>query len=204
MTAGDLVAEFDRAWSDPRYTKTDLPPVHINKVLRDHYKVDPPLTYTRTMLWDMEVRKASAPDFYIPSAVRPDSARKWESGVDNEFTRVSTQRLWQERETFGLVIEHVHLDPARQSVVFIGAPDFTTPDGEVLTADTRQPLFHVDHWVEGDEDDPINRWRIVHLTGAPDPALAGVFDAMAASPYLRDFVEVHIRTVLGRTLTRVP
>jgi hypothetical protein len=198
----DFRAVFEQAWADPRNTAADLPPVDVNQVLRDRYDVGPELRYTRTMLWDMEVRKASAPDVYIPSVVRPGSVSKWESGVPGEFTRVSEQRLWLSPEEFGLIIEHVRLDPGHQSVLFIGAAGYLAPDGRDLRATTGQPLFHVEHWVEGEEDQPINRWKIVHLTGEPDQDLLTFFAKMGENPYLRDFIEVHIRAVHGRTLTR--
>jgi hypothetical protein len=194
--------EFERAWADPRNTAADLPPVDVNQVLNDRYQLDRKLLYTREMLWDMEIRKASAPDVYIPSVVRPGSVGKWDSGVPNEFTRASEQRLWLAPDQFGLIIEHVHLDHDKQSVYFIGASGYDTPDGRRLVADTRQPLFHVEHWVEGAEDRPVNRWRIVHLTERPDQAILGFFAGMGQSPYLRDFIEVHIREVLGRRLER--
>jgi hypothetical protein len=56
--------------------------------------------------------------------------------------------------------------------------------------------------VDGEQDRPINRWRIVHLTDGPDQALIDLFDRMSQSRFLRDFIEVHIREVLGRKLTR--
>jgi hypothetical protein len=196
----DHVAEFARAWSDPRNTAIELPPVDVNQVLRDHYDLDRELNYTRTMLWDMEVRKASAPDVYIPSVVKAGSVAKW--GAADDFTRVSEQRLWLSPDDFGLIIEHTHLDHDKQSVVFIGAATHTAPDGRELTATTDQPLFHVDHWVDGDEDRPLNRWKIVHLTDGPDQRLIDFFEQMAKGVFLRDFIEVHIREVLGRTLTR--
>lgn len=203
MTATvDLVTEFDRAWADPRNTAIDLPPVNVNQVLRDHYDVEGDLRYTRTNLWDMEIRKASAPDFYIPSVVKPGSAEKWQSDDPDVFTRASEQRLWLNPSEFGLIIEHVQLDHAKQSVYFIGAPDYTTPDGRHLVADTRQPLFHVEHWVEGDETEPVNRWRIVHVTEQPDQAMLDFFAEMGRSVHLRDFIEVHIREVLGYRITR--
>ncbi|ALG13378.1 hypothetical protein [Kibdelosporangium phytohabitans] len=198
----DLVTEFERAWADPRNTAIDLPPVDVNKVLRDRYDVDRDLVYTRTMMWDMETRKASAPDFYIPSVVRPGSARKWPSEDPDRFTRASQQRLWLDPDEFGLIIEHVQLGRAEQSIWFIGDTGHTTPDGHELVADRRQPLFHVRHWVDGDENEPLNRWRILHLTNRPDQQTIDFFAELGQNPYLRDFIEVHIREVLGYRLTR--
>ncbi len=50
--------EFERAWVDPRNTRFELPPVDVNRVLAEHYLTNQPLTFTRAMLWDTEVRKA--------------------------------------------------------------------------------------------------------------------------------------------------
>ncbi|MCE7011095.1 hypothetical protein LWC34_51075 [Kibdelosporangium philippinense] len=160
------------------------------------------LRYTRMNLWDMEIRKASAPDFYIPSVVKPYTAEKWPSDNPDVFTRASEQRLWLNPAEFGVIIEHVELDHAKQSVYFIGATDYTTPDGGHLVADTRQPIVHVEHWVEGEENEPINRWRMVHVTDQPDQAMIDFFAEMGRDVYLRDFIEVHIREVLGYQISR--
>jgi hypothetical protein len=200
MTVMKLDEILAAAWADPKTTKTELPPVDVNQVLRDHYDVAPDLTYTRSMLWDMEIRKASAPDMYIPSAVKPGSAEKFGAGAD--FTRVSEQRLWLNRDAFGTIIEQVHLDQDRQSVEFVGLPEFQAPDRRGFTATTDQPLFHVEHWVDGVADQPLNRWRIMFLTTEPDQRLVDFFAELGQSPHLRDFVEIHIRDVLGHTLTR--
>ena len=56
---------FQNAWADPSNTRFELPPVNINEVLAEHYSTSEPLTFTRTMTWDMEVRKALKPDDYI-------------------------------------------------------------------------------------------------------------------------------------------
>ena len=64
-------ALLEEAWNKPGNTVIELPPVDVNQVLRDRYEADPGLRITRTMLWDMEARKAAAPDKYIPTVVRP-------------------------------------------------------------------------------------------------------------------------------------
>src|ERR1700733_12531504 len=60
---------FAAAWANPRYTRTERPPVDVNAVLAKHYRLSRPLTFTRTQLWDMEVRKAFRPDIYISAVV---------------------------------------------------------------------------------------------------------------------------------------
>jgi hypothetical protein len=194
-----------QAWSAPETTSVELPPVRVNEVLTARYDVQPPYRYSGTDLWDMETRKAAAPDIYIPTVVRAGSAEKFPSthhGQVEEFTRVSEQRLWADPEQFVTVIEHVRLDHANRRAFFVGAERFETPDGRILTAGQGQPIFHVEHSVAGPEDDPLNLWRIVHLTDAPDEQLATAFEDLAKDPYLRVFVEVHLRQVLGREFTR--
>lgn len=116
---------------------------------------------------------------------------------------MSDQRLWLDPPTYGTVIEHTRVDHDRQRVTFVGAEEFTTPDGRTLKAGTGQPIFHVEHSVGGSEQQPLNRWRIVHLTTEEDPAMLALFENMGRDPYLPVFVEVHIREVLGiTTVTR--
>jgi hypothetical protein len=54
--------EFQRAWADPNNTRFELHPVDVNRVLEERYRTSRPLTFTRTMLWVMEVRKAWRPE----------------------------------------------------------------------------------------------------------------------------------------------
>ncbi|MDQ7811001.1 hypothetical protein Q5425_45375 [Amycolatopsis sp. A133] len=198
-------AIFEQAWAAPGTTALELPPVPVNEVLHDRYDVRPPFAYTGARLWDMEVRKAAAPDKYIPTVVRAGSAEKFPSvrhGRFEDFTRVSDQRLWADPERFATIIEHVRLDHEHRRAFFIGAGRFEAPDGRVFTAGAGQPLFHVEHSVAGPEGAPLNLWRIVHLTAEPDRSLVDAFDALANDPYLRVFVEVHLREDLGRDLGR--
>ncbi|UOZ03443.1 hypothetical protein [Amycolatopsis sp. WQ 127309] len=198
-------AVFERAWTAPGTTPVELPPVRVNDVLHERYDVRPPFAYTGAQLWDMEVRKAAAPDVYIPTVVKPGSAEKFPSvrhGRFEDFTRVSDQRLWADPDQYATIIEHVRLDHENRRAFFLGAERFEAPDGRVFTAGTGQPLFHVEHSVAGPEDAPLNLWRIVHLTGEPDLSLVDAFDALANDRYLRVFIEVHLRRDLGRDLVR--
>ena len=199
--------EFERAWTDPRSTRVNLPPVDINLVLAKYYRTNEPLTFTRTMLWDMEVKKAYRPDLYIPSVVLEGSAHYWRqraaaNGAES-FVRSSQQRLWLEPQERGLVLEQVFLNPAQQRATFIGAAELLDQDGNALRAGNRQPLFHVEHWVDGDESRPLNRWRIVYLTGRPEQKLIERFN-LARQVWLREFIEIYIRQDLGIDLTRRP
>jgi len=197
--------EFERAWTDPRNTRIELPPVDINPVLARYYRTHEPLTFTRAMLWDMEVKKAFRPDLYIPSVVSQGSSRCWrrrpEAGGAESFLRCSRQRLRLKPSEFGLVLEQVLLDPARQSATFIGAAELLDSDGSLLRAGQKQPLFHVEHSVDGGEFRPLNRWRIVYLTDRPERKLIERF-ALATEVWLREFVEIYIRRDLKIELAR--
>ena len=198
--------EFQRAWADPSNTRLELPPVDVNRVLAEHYRTSEPLTFTRTMLWDMEVRKAWRPDLYIPSVVRKGSAHAWgrRSAADEteSFVRSSQQRLWLEPAEYGLVLEQVCLNPTQQEVTFIGAAELADRDRNLLRAGTRQPVFHVEHSVGGNESRPLNRWRIVHLTDRPEQRLVERFTLMANDVWLPEFIEIYIRSDLNIKLTR--
>ena len=198
--------EFAVAWADPRHTRFELPPADINTMLADRYATGSPLAFTRAMLWDVEVRKARRPDRYIPGVVRADSARTWgrreaADGAES-FARSSRQRLWLQPDEYGLVLEQTHLDHRAQKATFIGAAELAGPDGQPLDADQRQALFHVEHSVDGEPNRPVSRWRIVHLTRQPDPALSQVFTRLAASPWLPEYVEINIRDDLRIPLHR--
>ena len=202
----DHEAEFQRAWADPSNTRLELPPVDVNQGLAELYHTSEPLTFTGTMLWDMEVRKAWSPDRYIPSVVTEGSAQTWDPSatVDGteSFVRSSQQRLWLEPEEYGLVLEQVHLKSTQQKVTFIGAAELPDRDSHLLQAGARQPLFHVEHSVSGDESRPLNRWRIVHLTDRPDHRLVERFTLMAKDVWLPEFIEIYIRNDLNIKLTR--
>jgi len=198
--------EFQRAWADHSNTRFELPPVDVNRVLAEHYRTSELLTFTRTMLWDMEVRKAWRPDRYIPSVVREGSAHTWDrhSAADGteSFVRSSQQRHWLEPAEYGLVLEQVCLNPTQQKVTFIGAAELPDRDRNLLRAGARQPLFHVEHSVGGDETRPLNGWHIVHLTDRPDHRLVERFTLMANDVWLPEFIEIYIRSDLNIKLTR--
>jgi hypothetical protein len=191
---------LDEAWHRPGVTTMDLPPVDVNQVLAERYELDRELTFTRKMLWDMESRKAAAPDVYIPTVVVAGSATKFPSTRHDEledFTRVSDQRLWAEPDRLGMVIEHVRLDHGHHRAFFVGDTAF-----EDRTATTDQPIFHVEHSVAGPEDRPLNLWRIMLLTEQVDQRLLDVFTELAEDPYLRVFIEVYLQKDLGVSFRR--
>ena len=197
--------EFERAWADPSNTRAELRPVDINLVLAKFYRTNEPLKFTRAMLWDMEVKKAYRPDIYIPSVVLEGSAHYWRQraaphGAES-FVRASQQRLWLQPQERGCVLEQVFLNPAQQRATFIGAAELLDKDGNMLRAGERQPLFHVEHSVDGAEARPVNRWRIVYLTHRPEQKLIERFNP-SGHVWLREFIEIYIRRDLGIDLTR--
>jgi len=200
-------AEFARAWNTHGHTRCHLPDTDVNKVLADRYTTGTPLTLTRAMLWDMEVRKAAHPGTYIPYVVQAGSDRSWNrhDGDGGEYLdRRSLQRLWLAPHRYQLILERAFLNHREQKITFLGVPQLTGPDGTPLHAGTGQPLFHVEHSVGGSELQPLNQWRIVHLTEAIDERLTAVFEHMAASPWLAEHTEIYIRHDLGIQLTRKP
>lgn len=207
MMAAPFETEFARAWDAPGHTRYQLPDTDVNKVLAARYTTSEPVTITRGMLWDMEARKAARPGAYIPYVVQAGSDRSWNRhhGDGGEYLdRCSMQRLWLEPQRYELILERAFLNHHEQKVTFLGVRELTGPDGTLLRAGTGQPLFHVEHSVGGTGAQPLNRWRIVHLTGATDERLVTVFGRMAASPWLAEHTEIYIREILGIQLTRKP
>jgi hypothetical protein len=100
------------------------------------------------------------------------------------------------------VLEQTHRNHAQQKVTFIGAAELPDRDGIILRAGTAQPLFHVEHSVGGDETQPLNVWRIAHLTAQPDDRLIERFTRIAEDPWLPEFVEIYIRNDLNLELAR--
>lgn len=200
-------AAFARAWNTPGHTRYHLPDTDVNKVLADRYTTSAPLTLTRAMLWDMEVRKAARPGTYIPNVVQAGRDRSWNRhhGDGGEYLdRCSMQRLWLAAHRYELILERAFLNHRDQKITFLGVPELTGPDETPLHAGTGQPLFHVEHSVGGGESQPLNQWRIVHLTEAIDGRLTAVFEHMAASPWIPEHTEIYIRHDLGIQLTRKP
>src|SRR6266568_4796262 len=88
--------EYNEAWRAPASTRFELRPVDVNKVLKERYRVSPEQTVTRTMIWDMESKKAWDPLTYIPYVV--SQARSWGRTTlrdgSTRFCRSSLQRGW--------------------------------------------------------------------------------------------------------------
>jgi hypothetical protein len=203
ITFANAEREYREAWNNPLYTRFELPPVNVNKVLKDRYRVTPQKPVTRSMIWDMEGRKAWDPRSYIPYVV--SEGRSWgrtrlQDGSDR-FSRSSMQRGWITPQE-GLVLEDVYVSPDRQAIFFLGRERMSGEDGNELQASPFQPIFHVEHAVGGSEEDPLNLWSIVLLTPAPDPRYHAPFEQMVREGLLPGFIEIYIRKDLGRELAR--
>jgi len=53
--------EFERCWHQPNATRFELPRVDVNEILRKRYVLDPRVKLTRSMIWDMQCKKALDP-----------------------------------------------------------------------------------------------------------------------------------------------
>jgi hypothetical protein len=196
------LTEFESAWNDPRHTRFELPPVHVNEVLQQRYKIDKPVHVTRDQLWDMEVKKAWDPKTYIPYVV--SEGRSWDrqnlDGRTERFLRSSIQRGWVTPMS-GRVLEEVLIDHDSQRILFMGRDRFAN-GSDALKADPFQPLFHVEHAASGYSDAPINLWRIVVLTNGPDDRFTEPFKEMARAGRLPGFLEIYIAQRFECTLSR--
>src|SRR5262249_58094514 len=105
---------------DLRY---ELPPVDVNRVLKERYRVTPERRLTRAMIWDMETKKAWAPLTYIPYVVSQGGswARTSLRDASTRFCRSSLQRGWITPEE-GRVLEDVFVSDAKQTIYFLGRP----------------------------------------------------------------------------------
>ncbi len=199
-------AIFAAAWNREDNTSIALAHLNVNQVIARAYDHVDGLALTGTQLWEMEVKKGARPDRFIPGVIRAGSARSWghrrlESG-DETFVRVSEQRLWLQPSNYGTVIEACLLSHARKEVTFIGLSEVEDDSGQSIHASPLQPLFHVVHGVSGTEEEPLNTWRIVHLTGDEDGALAERFERMSQATGLPEYIERYIQDVLKIPLTR--
>jgi len=196
--------EYDDAWKAPSSTRFELPPVDVNEVLRDRYRVEPAKSLTRAMIWDMETKKAWDPLSYIPYVV--SEARSWGRTTlrdgSERFSRSSMQRGWIKQEE-GRVLEDVFVSDAKQAIYFLGRARMAAESGVELAASSFQPLFHVRHAVGGSEEEPLNLWCIALLTHAPDARYIEPFEQMVRSGLLPGFVEIYIERDLNLKLSRI-
>jgi hypothetical protein len=196
--------EYSAAWVDPSHTRFELPPVNVNRVLKERYLTAPHKTLTRTMVWDMETKKAWDPLSYIPYVV--SEGRSWGRTTlrdgSKRFSRSSLQRGWIAPEE-GRVLEDVFVSDANQTIYFLGRRRMVEENGKEIEASSYQPLFHVQHAVGGSEEEPLNLWSIVLLTPAPDARYVAPFEQMVQAGLLPGFIEIYIERDLQSKLTRI-
>lgn len=196
--------EFERAWNNPAYTQIKLNDVDINETLARYYETPTPLHFTRKMLWDVETKKAWDPKTYIAYVVR--DGKSWGREIlkngDEVFVRSSQQKQWLNREVYEEVFEKVYLNHKEQRATFIGTQSLTDDLGKCLQLKNHQPIFHVQHSVEGEENHPINVWRIVHLTEGKDQKLIDHFKKLNDPTKVPGFVEIYIEKDLQIPLKR--
>jgi hypothetical protein len=123
VTIDSAECEYNDAWSAPSSTRFELPPVDVNKVLKERYRLTPDQALTRAMIWDMETRKAWNPRTYIPYVV--SQARSWGRTTlrdgSTQFCRSSLQRGWITPQE-GRVLEDVFVSDAKETIYFLGRP----------------------------------------------------------------------------------
>ncbi|EXK23961.1 hypothetical protein FOXG_16767 [Fusarium oxysporum f. sp. lycopersici 4287] len=197
--------DFETTWGDPKNTAITTPDSDVNATVEKYYMVDEPFTYTKTQVWDMEVKKAHRPDKYIYQYVRQGSLHTFDhrkEGPYEYFTRITAQRTWKNPEEYDTVIERVCLDHVNQAAFFLGTPEVTLPDGTKVKSGEKQSIFNVEHAVAGTEENPLNTWRIVYLTNGRDESLIELLKPFQQDVFLQPYNEVYIREELGRDLVR--
>jgi hypothetical protein len=196
--------EYNDAWSGRSSTRFELPPVDVNKTLKERYRVSQDRTLTRAMIWDMETKKAWDPLTYIPYVV--SQAHSWGRTTLRDgsarFFRSSMQRGWITSEE-GRVLEDVFVSDSKQTIYFLGRPQMVEESGNTLVASPFQPLFHVRHAVGGSEQAPLNLWSIDLLTDSPDPRYCEPFEQMVRAGLLPGFIEIYIERDLKLKLSRI-
>lgn len=193
--------EFEKCWLNRLYTPIELDDVNVNQTL-SHYTTSEPIEFTRKMLWDMETKKAWDPGKYIPYVVHEGSAQSWgkQSCSDGEiFVRKSEQKQWLNPSIYEEIYEEVYVNHRKQVVTFLGV---TILPGRSKQLIPKQPLFHVQHAVGGEDVHPLNKWRIVHLTDERDSKLIEHFKGFNDPTTLPGFIEMYINKDLGAVIEK--
>ena len=199
----DARAEFEQAWNQPGHTRIEPDAVDVNELLGQSYAMEDGFRLTGQMLWDAEVAKAWDPGTYISGVVLEGKSWGRKTLPDGKpwFVRSSRQVAWKAGTGPGVVLEEVYLDPSGRSVLFFGRSELIGPDGVPVGASADQPLFHVEHAVTGTEEEPMNRWRIVHLTESEDPALIERQVREGSTGWLIGFLSKFVELELDRKLS---
>lgn len=199
----DAENEFEKCWHNLKYTAIQLDDVDVNQAL-SFYNMEKPLHFTKTMLWDMEKRKAWNPANYIPYVIKQGSAKSWNKHpcpeTDGEiFVRCSAQKMWLDPTRYEDVYEEVYVNEKTKIVTFLGVTTLPEKNKEIRP---KQFLFHVQHGAAGTEDNPLNTWRIVHLTNEVNHELINHFKNMNDRTTLPGFIESYIKNDLNITINK--
>ena len=138
-------------------------------------------------------KKAWNPGNYISYVVKEGSAKSWNKKVcsDGEmFVRCSAQIKWLDPNLY----EEVYVNENANLVTFLGVQ---TLPGKIEELHPTQPLFHVQHGADGTEDQPLNTWRIVHLTKERDHQLINPFKGFNDPTTLPGFIKTYIEKDLN-------
>ena len=182
---------FNLAWENPSYTQIELKKLDINSILTQYETCSPSLKLTKDQVWMAEKLKAYNPLKYIPQVVsQADSFGKETFSNGEFFYRASHQRQWLNPDNYGEVFEAVYVNSLEQRITFLGVSELTHK-GQVRKASNAQPLFHVQHSVEGLDNKPLNVWKIVHLTSELDQSLIERFKQFPTN-VLPSFLEIYL------------
>ncbi len=113
------------------------------------------------------------------------------------FVRSSDQKQWLNPDVYEKVYEEVYVNEKEQLITFIGATKLPSRAEEL---EPQQPLFHVQHGVTGEENNPINTWRIIHLTAKNDFHLIEAFKKLNDPLMLPGFIKEYIDKDLNITI----
>ncbi len=194
----DAEKEFEKCWRNAKYTAIQLDNVDVNYSL-SFYSMQKPTQFTKTMLWDMEKKKAWNPANYISYVIKEDSAKSWNKHPCPEtsgelFVRRSAQKAWLDPTVYEDVYEEVYVNEKTKLVTFLGVKILPGISEEIHPT---QSLFHVQHGAAGTEDRPLNTWRIVHLTNEINHDLINHFKNFNDSTTLPGFIEAYIKNDLN-------
>jgi len=197
---------FEKAWNNPRFTQIILDDIDVNEIIKTHYVTDGSVQFTRTMLWDMETKKAWDPVSYIPYAAQNGHSwgRKELPNGNEVFVRSTEQKQWLNPEVFEEVFELVYLNHQEQKATFLGVNCVIDQSQQWAEKKNTQPLFHVQHAVSGTEESPRNQWKIVHLTKEKDSRLIDLFKEMNCGDRLPGYIENYIVKDLQISLIHEP
>lgn len=169
-----FIDEFDEAYKDYAKQAFSAPELAINPLFNiKEFELYGFKGLSQSQAWEGEKLKAHRPQLFVPviqaAGLIPNTYRKTEYG--ETFDRVSIQPNWQTGK-LSIVKEEVHVIEAQRRILFLGRPVNRSEAKQVLGDfddayfENQGSLFHVEHGLAGEEDRPINTWRLVILDRA--------------------------------------